>query len=170
LQTNAVQEALAADAVLSMNDPLQALKDSCTTTLAGEAVFRDDLDHMIDLFYEGAPSELRPALRELDPLRWARTARADAPGAELEEALDALWELYLERRLWLDTNQRREVRDARSAVERLIRALGDVGADRRAHAGSRQQPQPNPRHERTRRSSCASSASRIRRRGGSNRS
>jgi HEAT repeats len=132
LQTNAVQEALAADALLSMHDPLQALKDSGATTLAGEAVFRDDLDHMIDLFYEGAPSELRPALRELDPLRWARTARADAPGAELEEALDALWELYLERRVWLDTNQGREVRDARSAVERLIRALGDVGADRRA--------------------------------------
>jgi hypothetical protein len=132
LQTNAVQEALAADALLSMNDPLQALKDSCATTLAGEAVFRDDLDHMIDLFYEGAPSELRPALRELDPLRWARTARADAPAAELEEALDALWDLYLERRVWLDTNQGREVRDARSAVERLIRALGDVGADRRA--------------------------------------
>jgi SIR2-like domain/HEAT repeats len=132
LQTNAVQETLAADALLSMDDPLQALKDSCATTLAGVAVFRDDLDHMIDLFYEGAPSELRPALRELDPLRWARTARADAPGAEIEEALDALWELYLERRVWLDTNQGREVRDARSAVERLIRALGDVGADRRA--------------------------------------
>jgi hypothetical protein len=132
LQTNAVQEALAADALLSMNDPLQALKDSSATTLAGEAVFRDDLDHMIDLFYEGAPSELRPALRELDPLRWARTARADAPDAELEEALDALWDLYVERRVWLDTNQGREVRDARSAVERLIRALGEVGADRRA--------------------------------------
>jgi hypothetical protein len=131
LQTNAIQEALAADALLDTADPLQALKDACTTTLAGHPVFRADLDHMIDLFYEGARTDLRPALRELDPLRWARTTRADAPQAELEEALDALWELYLERRVWLDTNSGREVRDARSAVERLIRAVGHVGEERR---------------------------------------
>jgi hypothetical protein len=131
LQTNAVQEALAADALLHMDQPVEALGEAAVTTLAGHPVFRADLDHMIDLFYEGAPSEIRPALRDLDTLRWARTARADAPAAEREEALDTLWNVYVERRVWLDTNQGREVRDARSAVRRLIAAIGDVGDERR---------------------------------------
>ena len=132
LQTNAVQEALAADGLLHTRDPVEALKEATVTTLAGRPCSVPDLDHMIDLFYEGAPAELRDALRELDELRWARTTRADAPTAKLEQALDALWELYVERRVWLDTNQGREVRDARSAVARLISALEDVGAERRA--------------------------------------
>jgi hypothetical protein len=131
LQTNAVQEALAADALLNMHDPVEALKEAAVTTLAGRPVFRADLDHMIDLFYEGAPSEIRPALRDLDSLRWARTVRADAPLEEREAALDELWDVYIERRVWLDTNQGREVRDARSAVRRLIASLGDVGETRR---------------------------------------
>jgi hypothetical protein len=131
LQTNAVQEALAADALLSMGDPVEALKEAAVTTLVGHPVFRADLDHMIDLFYEGAPTEIRPALRDLDKLRWARTARADAPAEEREAAIDELWEVYVERRVWLDTNQGREVRDARSAARRLIASLDDVGSTRR---------------------------------------
>jgi len=127
LQTNAVQEALAADALLNMDDPIEALEEAAVTTLAGHAVFRADLDHMIDLFYEGAPSEIRPALRDLDRLRWTRTARADAPAEERETALDELWDVYVERRVWLDTNQGREVRDARSAVRRLVASLDNVG-------------------------------------------
>ena len=131
LPSNAVQEALAADALLHTTDPVEALREATTTTLAGQEVFRADLDHMIDLFYEGAPAELRPSLRDLDELRWARTTRADAPEPELEDALDALWDIYLARRVWLDTNQGREVRDARSAVQRLVRALPEVGQERR---------------------------------------
>jgi hypothetical protein len=132
LQTNAVQEALAADALLNMREPIEALTEATITTLAGHPVFRTDLDHMIDLFYEGAPPEIRPALRDLDKLRWARTARADAPAEEREAALDELWDVYVEMRVWLDTNQGREVRDARSAVRRLIASLESVGETRRA--------------------------------------
>lgn len=141
LQTNAVQEALAADALLNMDHPVGALRECAVTTLAGQPVFRGDLDHMIDLFYEGAPSEIRSALRDLDKLRWARTARADAPAEEREAALDELWNVYVERRVWLDTNQGREVRDTRSAVRRLVVSLGDVGATRRTRWGEALQSQ-----------------------------
>lgn len=132
LPTNAVQEALAADALLHTNAPFETFKEAATTTLAGRVVFRADLDHMIDLFFEGADADLRLGLRALDELRWARTTRADAPDEELKAALDALWDIYVARRVWLDTNPGREVRDARSAITRLLRSIQDVGGARRA--------------------------------------
>lgn len=132
LQTNAIQEALAAQAILESGDPLQTLRDATVATLRGEATFRDDLDHAIDLFFEGAPSELRPPLRELDELRWARTARADAPEDEVADALETIWRIYRDRQVWIDRNRGREIRDARSAVERLARAAPDRARAMRA--------------------------------------
>jgi hypothetical protein len=132
LQANAIQEALAAHALLEADDPKQTLLAVAASEIAGEIVFRRDLDHMIDLFYEGAPSELRAELRALDELRWARTARGDLPSEEIGYVLDAIWRIYLEREVWIDRNGGREVRDARSAVERLVRAAPQEGERRRA--------------------------------------
>ena len=81
LQTNTIQEALAAEALLATTEPLATLRDAAVAELLGEEVFGADLDHMLDLFFEDASGDLRAALRELDELRWARTQRANVWGA-----------------------------------------------------------------------------------------
>lgn len=118
-QTVTIQEGLAAEALLSTRDPLASLYELAVAEVAGEQIIRVGIDHALDLLFESFPKELRPALRELDPLRWARTQTGTIEVDEARETLRFIWEHFAERRNWIDSDRQRELRDARSTVERL---------------------------------------------------
>lgn len=118
-QTVTIQEGLAAEALLATADPLASLHQVAVAEVAGERVIRSGIDHALDLFFESAAAELRPSLRELDELRWARTQSGAIGIEEARETLTVIWEHFAERRNWIDSDRQRELRDARSTVERI---------------------------------------------------
>ncbi len=107
-QTVTIQEGLAAEALLATTDPLASLHDLAV-----------GIDHALDLFFESVPDELRESLRELDELRWARTQGGAVGIDEARETLSVIWQHFAERRNWIDSDRQRELRDARSTVERM---------------------------------------------------
>jgi hypothetical protein len=125
-QAVSVQEALAAEALLETSDPLSAVRTVAVVEVGGEAVLRRDVDHTLDLMFESASAEVRAGLRDLDPLRWARTQPASIAGAEAEETLRFLWRYFTDRNIWIDSDRTRELRDARAAVERLAEAFPEA--------------------------------------------
>lgn len=118
-QTVTIQEGLAAEALLTMPDPLAAFHEVAVAEVAGELVIRSGIDHAVDLFFENAPETLREELRKLDELRWARTQSTGISTDEARETLDVIWRHFGERRNWIDSDRERELRDARAAVERI---------------------------------------------------
>jgi hypothetical protein len=118
-QTVTIQEGLAAEALLATADPLASLHEIAVADVAGEPVIRSGIDHALDLLFESVPEELRPNLRELDELRWARTQSRAIGIDEARETLTVIWEHFAERRNWIDSDRQRELRDARSTVERI---------------------------------------------------
>jgi HEAT repeat protein len=118
-QTVTIQEGLAAEALLATGDPLHSLHEVAVAEIGGEQVLRGGMDHALDLFFESANVDLRPSLRELDEMRWARTQIAIIPADEARETLQVIWKHYAERRNWIDSDRQRELRDARSTVERI---------------------------------------------------
>jgi len=118
-QTVTIQEGLAAEALLATTDPLASLHDLAVAEVDGERVIRSGIDHALDLFFESVPDELRESLRELDELRWARTQGGAVGIDEARETLSVIWQHFAERRNWIDSDRQRELRDARSTVERM---------------------------------------------------
>jgi hypothetical protein len=130
-QAVSVQEALAAEAILETADPVETLRRVALAEVSGEQVLRPDVDHMLDLLFESAAPDLRTRLREIDELRWARTQPATIDEAEAEETLRYIWTFFNDARIWVDSDRGRELRDARSAVERLAASFpGAIAAMR----------------------------------------
>jgi hypothetical protein len=130
-QTVTIQEGLAAEGLHRTDDPVRTLREVAVAEVGGQDVLRGDLDHALDLFFEAAPPELRPALRALDELRWARTQRVDITSDEALETLEFLWGHFVTRRNWIDSDRSRELRDARAAIERLTSAHTAAAAEMR---------------------------------------
>jgi hypothetical protein len=130
-QTVTIQEGLAAEGLHRTDDPVRTLREVAVAEVGGQDVLRGDLDHALDLFFEAAPAELRPALRALDELRWARTQRVDITNDEARETLEFLWGHFVARRNWIDSDRSRELRDARAAIERLASAHSAAAAEMR---------------------------------------
>jgi hypothetical protein len=115
------QEALCAEAILRSADPLRVLEAVAEAEVDGRQVLRDDIEHTLDLVYEGADEALRESLRELDELRWARTQGAGDP-ATVAEAIDVIRRWHRDRRLWIrhrGDNQLRGPGEALKALHRM---------------------------------------------------
>lgn len=95
------QEVLCAEAMLRSSDPLATLREAAIAEVNGLPELRDDMDHTLDLFFEGAGLQLREQLRELDPLRWARTQTPSADDVRVVEAIETIWSWHREKRLWI---------------------------------------------------------------------
>lgn len=119
------QEALCADAILASADPLAALARLTMAQVDGRLVFRDDIEHTLDLVFEGAPGDLRAQLREFDELRWARTQRGGDP-QEVAEAIKVLRDWHRQRRLWIPYRGDNQLRGPGEAVKALHRAAPEV--------------------------------------------
>jgi SIR2-like domain len=126
-----VQEALCAGAMLACHDVAAALHETALAKLDGEQVLRGDIEHTLDLVWENADAQQRATLRELDPLRWARTIRADLGEDEARDALDVLWRWHLHRRVWMETAREGQLRGAREAIELILDKHASAVAERR---------------------------------------
>jgi hypothetical protein len=115
------QEALCADAILAGKDPLAEIKRVALAEIDGRLVFRDDIEHTLDLVFEGAPTELRSHLRGLDELRWARTQREGDP-ATMAEAIEVIRNWHRDRRLWIPYRGDNQLRGPGEAIKVLSRA------------------------------------------------
>jgi hypothetical protein len=125
------QEALCADTILRSEDPLAVLRKVAMAEVDGCLVFRDDIEHTIDLVFEGAPAALRTPLRELDELRWARTQRSEDAKA-VAEAIDVIWGWHRKKRLWIRYRGDNQLRGPGEALRALHRAAPEVLESRRA--------------------------------------
>ncbi|MGN6587397.1 MAG: SIR2 family protein [Solirubrobacterales bacterium] len=114
----ASQEALCAEAILRSEDPLAVLREVCLAEIDGRLVFRDDIEHTIDLVFEGAAEQMRSQLRELDEMRWARTQGPGDPSL-LAEAIDVIWGWHREKRLWIPYRGDNQLRGPGEALKTL---------------------------------------------------
>lgn len=124
------QEALCADAILASEDPLAAFEAVAIARVDGRAVLRDDIEHTLDLVFEGAPDELRERLREFDELRWARTQGGDSPTA-IASAIDVIRSWHHELRLWIPYRGDNQLRGPGEAIKALHHAAPEVLEARR---------------------------------------
>lgn len=125
------QEALCAEAILRSEDPLDVLRKVAMAEIDGGLVFRDDIEHTIDLIFEGAPEELRARLRELDALRWARTQGEGDPTI-LAEAIGVIWGWHREMRLWIPYRGDNQLRGPGEALKALHNAAPEALESHRA--------------------------------------
>jgi hypothetical protein len=125
------QEALCAEAILRSEDPLDVLREVAMAEIDGGLVFRDDIEHTIDLIFEGASEELRARLRELDALRWARTQGEGGPTV-VAEAIDVIWRWHREMRLWIPYRGDNQLRGPGEALKALHNAAPEALESRRA--------------------------------------
>lgn len=125
------QEALCAEWILMSEDPLAALEHVAIAEVKGRRVFRDDIEHTLDLVFEGASTELRQHLRELDELRWARTQRAEDKAAAAE-AIDVICSWYRSMRLWIPFRGDDQLRGSGEAIQVLSKAVPEAMEARRA--------------------------------------
>jgi SIR2-like domain/HEAT repeats len=112
------QETLCADAILAAEDPIAALTHLAIAEVDGRPVFRDDIEHTLDLVFEGSPAELRRELRGLDALRWART-QGDGDLEAVAEAIDVIRSWHRERRLWIPYSGENQLRGPGEALKFL---------------------------------------------------
>lgn len=127
----ASQEALCAEAILRSENPLGVLREVAMAEIDGRLVFRDDVEHTLDLVYEGADEDLRGRFRKLDELRWARTQAADDPTV-LAEAIDVILDWHREKRLWIPYRGDNQLRGPGEALKTLHHAAPEVLESRRA--------------------------------------
>ena len=126
-----VQEALCADALLSCDNVVAAVRTVAVANLAGEEVLRGDIDQCLDQVWANATSEQRDELRTLDGYRWARTIRADCDAAEAEQALDVVWNWHVERRVWMNWAAQGQLRGAHEVITLLAESHPEVLRQRR---------------------------------------
>lgn len=125
------QEALCAEAILRSADPLAALRRFAMAEIGGEPTFRDDIEHTLDLVYEGADASLRKDLREIDELRWARTQTEMDPEA-VAEAIRVIWHWHRERRLWIPYRGDNQLRGPGEALKALHQMAPEILESHRA--------------------------------------
>jgi hypothetical protein len=118
-QTVTIQEGLAAEALLTTDDPVSTLREIAIAQIADREAFRSDIEHLLDLFFESADVDARGQLRKLDEFRWARTQSANIDESEAQETLCLLWSYFTERRIWVERRGERQIRGARMAIRRL---------------------------------------------------
>lgn len=119
------QEALCADAILAEDDPVAEIERVAIAEVDGRLVFRDDIEHTLDLVFEGAPTELRSRLRRLDELRWARTESGGDP-ATAGEAIEVIRKWHRDRRLWIRYRGDNQLRGPGEAIKILSRAAPEA--------------------------------------------
>ena len=119
------QEALCAEAILDSSDPVAVLREVTMADIDGRSVFREDIEHTLDLAFEGASEELRAQLRQLDELRWSRTQGPGDPVA-VAEALKAIWDWHRRKRLWIPYRGDNQLRGPGEALKALHRAAPEA--------------------------------------------
>jgi SIR2-like domain/HEAT repeats len=125
------QEALCAKAILNSSDAVAVLREIAMAEVDGRDVFREDIEHTLDLVFEGASEELRAQLRQLDKLRWARTQGPGDPAA-VAEALEVIRAWHRRRRLWIPYRGDNQLRGPGEALKALHRAAPEALEERRA--------------------------------------
>jgi hypothetical protein len=141
-----VQEALCADALLRCADVVAAVRTVAAADLDGEEVFRGDIEHCLDQVWTNADAGQRAALRDLDPLRWARTITVGCTAADAEQALDIIWSWHYQHRLWMNWGTRGQLRGASESISLLTDHYPEVIRSRREEfIGATQSQEPTAR-------------------------
>jgi SIR2-like domain/NACHT domain len=127
-----MQEGLCADAILRAEDPVAALCYAASAEVAGVEWLRDDIEFTIDLVFEHADRDLREALKEIDPMRWARTVVTTGDLVHAREAFGTIWDRYVERGVSLVySDDERGLRTSKQAIRMIARRWPEAIVERR---------------------------------------
>ncbi len=126
-----LQEGLCADAILKAEDPVAVLRYAAAAEVAGVERLREDIEFTIDLIFEHADRGLREALKEIDPMRWARTLVTHGDLADARDALRTIWGWHIERGLSLIGIGEDGLRTSRRAVRAIAERWPELILERR---------------------------------------
>jgi len=126
-----LQEGLVADAILQTRDVVETVRQIAMAEIAGRPRLRDDLELTLDLVFEHADRDTRRGLRELDPLRWARTVPTRGDEHDAREAFELIWAWHAERALAFALAGEEGLRTTRQAITEIVRRWPQVALERR---------------------------------------
>jgi hypothetical protein len=133
-----LQQGLCADAILKAKEPAAVLRYAASAQVAGVERLREDIEFTIDLVFEHADRDLREALKEIDPMRWARTVVTRGELADAREAFLTIWQWHVERGLNLVRIGEDGLRTSRRTIRAIAQRWPEVIDERRdeleAHA------------------------------------
>ena len=116
-----MQEALCAHTVLSSHDLKHAVEEFGMATVAGRRALRSDIEFTLELIWENGTHEQRLILRELDPLRWARTVITSGSEDDAGDAFDVIWAWHQQHPVWFSSMDETVIR----TVYRAVMAIGN---------------------------------------------